>query len=556
MLHIDLIESTILHEPLKRLISAMLPTENYDSVYFVETLKSLERYIQLDELSAEYYVMINIFKQLEKLVTGNLEYSPIVTRESVEIILQSNAMALVRNPMVNFGQVLAIEGYETNLEIKTNATAGAKLLFKRTLELYDTCFEMAQPSCEAISFIPALKEALMLNVAEQSIRAQAKIINSEIRVGRTLYSGVQGWFEYIKVIDIELGARLEDGDDTLVRVDSLDKGLAMLSSLSEMFQPLAKYGLPPMDTATPMLRHRLVIICANENVGKTKFAVNCIGKLLAEGKKVLMMCGENHVNLAWAQILSNYIYQKHGIYITDGKLADMSTLSEDNQKLVVACAAEISENGNLILKDSFTYDKFYSELVAEYERSKFDAVFIDHTMALVGKGDQYTNLGDLAVQARRFKKDYPCYLQILSHLSVIAKEALSKGKKIESSPTKGNGTLSAEADEIFILIDNEKLASEGLLGIYNYKRRNAPRVLEDMIVKKKFNISSFEWDDKFQGSVTGLDIEAEKAMEAINDYYDEENLEVEEDEELDITSEQHNNSFFGNEEVSIDITES
>lgn len=523
-MYFELIGSDTMQEPLNHLIGGLLPTENYDSQYFVEILQGINKYIRLEEFSGHYYALMAILKQLEKLTMSNLKYEPVVARSSVEMALQSNIYSLIRNNNVRMYDLLSINGYETNLDIEANVEPAARLLFKSTMELYDTCFNLNQKSSEALSYLPALKEAAIINVAVQSVQVQSRILSSEFRLGRKIYAGPQGWLEFNRETNTELENRITESDDNgTIRLDNLDVAMSRLKELNDMFVPLSKYGLPPMDSITPMLRHRLVVLCANENVGKTMFAINCVGNLLADGKKVLFMCGENANVLTQAKITANYIYKKFGVYITDAMIAHMDELSVEQQKLIIQATADIVEGGKLTLVDAFHYDTVYEELVAEYERSNFDAVFIDHSMALLGKGDQYTNIGNLAVGLRRFKKDYPCYVQVLSHLSVVAKDALTRGKKIENSPTKGNGTLSAEADEILILIDNEKLAKENLLGIYNYKRRNAPRILDDMIVKKKFNISSFEWSDDIQGSVTGLDIEADKAIEEINSLYDSDN---------------------------------
>ena len=530
-MYFELIGSDVMQEPLNHLIGGVLPTENYEPDYFVEILQGIDKYIKLEEFSGAYYALMAILKQLEKLAVSNLKYDPIVARESVELALQSNIYSLIRNENVRMYDLLSINGYETNLDIETNVEPAARLLFKTTIELYDTCFNLKQKSSEALSYLPALKEAAIINVAVQSVQVQSRILSSEFKIGRKIYAGPQGWLEFNRETNTELENRISEVDNNgVIRLDNLDLAISRLGELNEMFVPLSKYGLPPMDTATPMLRHRLVVICANENVGKTMFATECAGNLLADGKKVLFMCGENANALTQAKITANYIYKKFGVYITDAMIAHMYQLSAEQQKLIIQATADIADGGKLILVDAFHYDTIYEELVAEYERSHFDAVFIDHSMALLGKGDQYTNIGNLAVGARRFKKDYPCYVQVLSHLSVIAKDALAKGKKVENSPTKGNGTLSAEADEILILIDNEQLSKENLLGIYNYKRRNAPRILDDMVVKKKFNISSFEWSDEIQGSVTGLDIEADKAIEEINNLYDSEENDEDSDE--------------------------
>lgn len=55
-------------------------------------------------------------------------------------------------------------------------------------------------------------------------------------------------------------------------VDSVDKASTLLNSLKDRFIPIAKYGIPEIDgegefEGTPILRHRLVVVVGNENIG-------------------------------------------------------------------------------------------------------------------------------------------------------------------------------------------------------------------------------------------------------------------------------------------------
>lgn len=519
MLYVNILDDDILKETVNKFISAMLPTRKFDASMYTEVLNTVLKLFPVEEMSGEYYVIFSIFKQIGKLGASVKNYKPVVTRDSVDTIIQANILDLVRRDYVRIEEILTDAGYQTNLEIETNLEAACALLYKRTMKLYDDCFALKQDSREVLSYLPALRDAFVNHVAEQSLRIQSIILTGELKIGRRIFKGTEGWRNHIKYCNLELAQRLEDEDENTIIINGTDVSEKILDKLEELYQPLAPYGLPPMDEQTPMLRHRLVVICANENVGKTKFATNCVGQLLAKKKKVVFMCGENNYSLAYATIMSNYIYRTRGIYITNQMIADKVELPADKLKLLNLCCAEVAEEGLLILRKTFSYDNLYEELVALYEQEEFDALFIDHSMALTGKNTMYENIQALAIQARQFKREYPVYIQILSHLSTIAKEELMKGKEVTNSPTKGNSTLSAEADEIFILINNEILQKQNLLAVANYKRRDAGRVTENMIIRKKFNVASFEWDDKLQNSASGLDVGAEAALKLIDDYH-------------------------------------
>lgn len=518
MLYINMLGDENLQEIIKPMISGLLPTPYYQSEYHSDILSSILDLIPLEEMSGEYYVLFSLFVEINKIKLKTKSTKNLITKQALESVLTNNVYDLVRKEEVRIREIMLGEGYGCNLEIETDILNACKILSKRTLKLYDECFDLRKRSNEVISLLPALKEALIANVAESSLQAQATILNSELKIGRNKYIGSRGWLEFMTMQQSELNSRLDTTDEGVVIMNSIDKAEELLSSLSDLYQPLADYGLPPLDDYTPMLKHRLVVVCADENTGKTKFAVNCAGNLLLKNKKVVYMCGEGTNGATLADFISNYIYKKYGIRMTAQMIAQKDTLPEDKLRLVNLVIAEVA-GVSCILVPSFSYDNIYNELQALYEKEHFDAVFIDHTLALKGNGTIFDNITNLSVQLRNFKKDYPVYIQVLSHLSTIAKEALAKGKTVDSAPTKGNAILSAEADDMLILIKNEILNKQNLLAIYNYKRRSADRIVQNMIVRKKFDVSSFYYDPALQNSIDGIDLTAEQALKDIDEFH-------------------------------------
>lgn len=540
MLYVNILEDDNLQEVLSQIISGLLPTPNYLAEYHTDILTNVLDLIHLDEMSGEYYVMFSLLVEINKIRLKSETKKNLITKQAVESALTNNVYTLVRQDEVRMQEIMLSEGYGCNFDIETDVLNACKLLSKRTMSLYDKCFNMRMRSDEVVSLLPTLKEALLANVAETSLQVQATILNAEMKIGRNKYIGSKGWLDFITSQQTEISKRLESLDEGTIVIDSIDKAEELLNSLEDLYQPLADYDLPPLDDETPMLRHRLVVICADENTGKTRFAINCVGNLLMQNKKVVFMCGENTQSLTLADFLSNYIYKKYGLRLTSKMIAQKNSLPEDKQKLINLATAEIA-TGKLILVSAFSYDTLYNDLQALYEREKFDAVFIDHSLALKGNGTIFDNITQLAIQTRNFKKDFPVYIQVLSHFSTTAKEALAKGKPIESSPTKGNAILSAEADDIFLLIKNEMLDKQNLLAIFNYKRRNAAKVLQHMIVRKKFDVSSFYYDSALQNSIDGIDLTAEQALLDIDKYH---NSNDEEDNETELDGGNNTDSWF------------
>ncbi len=167
-------------------------------------------------------------------------------------------------------------------------------------------------------------------------------------------------------------------------------------------------------------------------------------------------------------------------------------------------------------REAFNYRKAYFEKnpglfgciwfcsqcgIPMFGKYKCDAYIIDHSFALTGgyDGDNgKRNIDNLAKDARNFRKNYPVYLMVLSHPSSYAKEYLSKDKKVNYSATKGSQNLSTDADDVFVLRDNEVLQKEGLLAIENTKRRDASVIHDNIIMRKMFDVSHLEYDEKYQ----------------------------------------------------------
>jgi hypothetical protein len=532
MIKLDILGDEQLSDCLEQLLSGLLPHQQYDPTVFAQILQSTFTYVKLQEMSMEYHVLFSVLLQLNKMNVSMGTFVPKLTRDNFDSIVQTDIDGIVRKPEIEIRSWMVREGYPDNLEIETSLEMAKQKLYARCMELYDRCFERAINSLEALSVLPAYKSAFIASAAESTLKTQAEILQGSVRVGRSTYAGPMDWIEYVRVVQNEVTIRVSEEDENVLHLNSIEKSSKLISELNSLFEGIAKYGIGPLDDETPMLRHRMVVLAANENVGKTTVATNWIGTLLINNRKVVVMGGESAKSLLFAKLLPNYILQKYGKYVTTAHITGLSECPEEIQRLINMAILEIQESGNLIMVDSFSYQGFYDELKALYDVHKFDAVIIDHTLALTGKGNETENISAFSINARRFKKKYPVFMGILSHLSTIAKELLNKGKKVTSSPTRGSSTLSNEADEIFILLKNEMLEKQGLLGLQVYKRR-AEAISDLIILKMIWAQSSYIYDPKYQQGFDSARISSEAALREIAEVYDDEEEEAwDEDEEF------------------------
>lgn len=525
MLHIDVQQDEMLQENLNKVISGVLPHEKYEPNLFMDLTESIFKLINLEEFSGEYYALMSTIKNIGDIKLTIRKYVPRLTREGLDGILQANIIDLVRSPYTRIYDMLTLEGLDTNLDLPETLNRASSLLYSRTMELYDNCMALAKDSNESLTFITALKNSFIYHTAEMSLRLQSQMLNGSIRLGRKTYSGPKDWMIFVNDLNLEINRRISDSGEDYMYLDSIEKSNKLMDESKSSSIPLGNYGLPPIDGGTPMLRHRLVVVSAKENMGKTKFMVNCGVNLFRNKHRVAIMCGETTFAKMHSQLISNYIYKEFGTRISNKEIDKVDDLPDDIRRQVNIARTRIVEEKNIILFESLKYQDLFAQLVNHYERKPFDALFIDHSYALKGSGQAYDNQGMLATALREFKNKYPVYIQILTHLSADAKEQILKGKQVESSPTKGNAALSTEADEIFVLYDNENLRKQGLLAIQNYKRRDEDLVIVPMVVRKQFDVSAFHWDEKLQNNMNPQAIQMDKLLDA----YAEDDLDDEDD---------------------------
>ena len=105
---------------------------------------------------------------------------------------------------------------------------------------------------------------------------------------------------------------------------------------------------------------------------------------------------------------------------------------------------------------------------------------------------------------------------VTSHPSSLAKDSAKKGNATQDSPTKGSQNLSTEADEVLYLRDNETLIKQNLILLENTKRRNAGRIVEPVILQKKFEVNAFIYDASLQKGESKLGLEREQALDDLD----------------------------------------
>lgn len=509
-----------LRENVDKIISGLLPHDNYTPELFSKLYLEFTKVIQPYEFTGEYFILISIFNQLIKLSNVIPSYKITLTKDSLNQHLNSNIYDLIRKPEVDIRSILIEEGLDINLETETGITDAVNILYTKVIDLYDKCFNMKIDTNECFSLLSSLQNELVNHVMERGLQNQLHILRDSLKIGRKLYAGPVACKEYNEQVNTELDKRLSLADDNITIIDSIDKINAMDAALAQSMEELAVCGIPPIDEETPMMTHWFRVVCAKEGVGKTMFAINSTVNLLLAGKRVVYMCGETDQARLFTKIVSNYICKKYNKFI-DYKIIQNPNrydIPEDILKLIRIAKVEIAESKNLVLVDYFDYTKIYNELKSLYDSLNFDAVVIDHTLALIGGSNltERDRLDMLSNSIRRFKKEYPVFFLVLSHLSANASDDLRNGVRVKDSPTRGSSMLSKDADDLYVMHKDENLENKKLIQIQNYKRREATLIYKYMYIRSRFEVCSYDWDDELQG-VGDMEISDANLEEMIDD---------------------------------------
>lgn len=529
MIDIDLENDDNLQEAVNPFISSLLPHENYNADYFTQNLNVLLKYVHEDEFKLEYRLLVKALLNLNRLKMSLDSFTPELTQEAFENILSNSIYDAITDETLGVREWLQSEGNNTNLDIATVREDAQQKLCMRAIDLYDTCFNLEQDSRTVANNEPALKAALMSSVCRRSLQVQSNIISESYRIGRKKYSGYEDWLKYTATVVSELHRRIADAENSeTFNVDSMEGSINLLNDLSNTFQPIADWGIPPLDNYTPILKHRLVVVVGNENIGKTKFAIDKAVNVIKAGGRVLYMCGESRQSKIYADIIVNYVYKTYETAPGYPMFIRPEHIVDDNcdvnvRKAIRMTIDTISHNSLLALHDAFNYATCYDELVAEYENHPFDMVVIDHSCALIGSygdGSVKAKVDKLAEDCKLFRKKYPVCVLVTSHPSTIAKDDLIKDRPSTGSPTKGSQNLSTDADEVFFLRDNETLKKQGLIKLENTKRRDAG-CADDVILRKMYNVSATVYDSELQTESAIDSLASQEALRALTASIDE-----------------------------------
>lgn len=493
----------ILCENLNHVLSGLLPHQNYNPDNFGRLYPTLKSVLPMANVRGLYYalfVVLDKYYALQMAVNED-NFQVRITRERFEKALANNLPDLVLEPQLLVKELMNEEGKSGDISIPTIQNEAMGIVYEKSLALYDSCLELEQSYEDSMAYIIDLRDSIKANVIETGMQMQRAIVSVGMKYGRHFYRGTSGWVDFVKQLVREVSELDINSDDDL-DCNSLEVLPKTEAHAVEISEALAGYGIPQLDDATPMLQHRLVILVARENTGKTKVITHWIASLIRAGVKPYFACGESQPPAIFMQIVSSYIYQEYGLYFTESDLTGegYNSLTEEDKQIVQTAKARVAVSG-VVISNSLEYDNVYATLTEKY-RSGCRAFFIDHSQSLRGRrgrkiGDLVTSL---ALDCREFKNTFAAYVCITSHPSTNLKDMLQKDqtKDMHQSPTAQSSTPSQEADELFILNETDYLRKQNLLQWIVFKRRGAA-VPPSFYIRKLFHVASYQYDPNVQG---------------------------------------------------------
>lgn len=524
MIKFDFQDDAEFIETVNSMISCLLPHENYNGKYFSDILEKLLGFVRIEEMPCHYGVLTTVLESMKKIVVLDEDFTPSLDRASFDRFLGAGIQDYID---VNSREVttwLTGIGEVLNLDIPKDNERAKEVLYSMSMELYETCLNLSIDTSSYPTLILTMREAFKANAIMEGQIVLRNILGKGLWVGKKKYKGLDDFLSYSLEYINEIRYRLdEEGDDNTIVLDDLSKAKKIMDMNKQQSQALGKYGIPEMDDFTPMLRHRLVVIAATENTGKTLFSTHLTATLLLEGKTVVYMCGEAPENQILNKILPSYIFRKYGKFISETQCMGSEEIDPEHDRLIKIAMKEIVESGNFIFRGSFTYDDCGQELIDLYQKKKFDAVFIDHSASMVrAPGSKLFSEKDCidcaAVQLRNFKKKFPVFVCVTSHPSFEAAKEIEKFKCIKTaSPTRSSGVLSKEADEVFFMYRTEELNKQNKIAFQITKRRLARVPINHIYLKVNYVSYMFNYNDEDQSNDESL-VKKERLIEEINNF--------------------------------------
>lgn len=224
------------------------------------------------------------------------------------------------------------------------------------------------------------------------------------------------------------------------------------------FNQLGKYGIPPLDVDSSMLKNRSCLNLSTMPSTLRYFMCHCIGELIANNHKVVVFCSPSDFNKVQDLVVKNV---SHRLSKSKEQVIDMIKLKK-----------------RLLLK-SINYHINYLELI-QLCVSKYEGFFFDLTSV------KFKNIEDLESMfktIKRFKNDYSIYFQINMTTDMSSRNRIIKNELTEYNNLK-EVKLASLVDCCNFISTNKRINKKSnIVVLYNLKKGKKKPLIGFLVLK-------------------------------------------------------------------------
>lgn len=242
------------------------------------------------------------------------------------------------------------------------------------------------------------------------------------------------------------------------------------------FNQLGKYGIPPLDIDSSMMKNRSCLNISTMPSTLRNFMCHCIGELISNNHKVVVFCNPGSFKRVKDLVVSNVAHR----------------LNKSKEEI----ESDIQIKKKLLLK-TINYNINYLELIQLF-LNKYEGFFLDLTAV---KFKNINDLENMFATIKRFKNDYAAYFQINIKTDMTTRNKIVKNEISEYSKLK-EFKLASLVDDCNFISTNKKVNNKAnIVVLYNLKKGLKRPLIEFLVLKVSRDFCFFSYYKNNQYSI-------------------------------------------------------
>ena len=473
MREFDYVITSDASEILNKVLSSLLPHENFNGDEASEVLEELFRVLPQSEVYGCHYVFYNILSNLKILKLYRKNVHTALNRGVFEEAVISSAARIINSQGFKLEQFYQlIDQSPPNLHVSSEFEAAMADVADYSLQLYDECFDLAIPTGEGLVQLQLLQEVVRDDLIAQIINLQGIIYNDGYMCKTRFYRGSEDAAlfagEAYHEVDLRMMSTHEKHKRRFVPTTfkTYEEAVKFEETQQNSIRELFTFGWEPIDEMFIPSSADIIAFIAPEGTGKTRLNVYLTLRALMAGNNVCVMCGET-TEIKFKHMLEcAYIFIHSGQKYQPGPkdLINPEIYVGDHPEDLEEFALEIKSArmelygskkfGKLTTVPTICYEESYDFMEGLVVTQDINMFVIDHVKSLTNNGawvngrklrDVKQSIDYLLDQEIALAQDYGVAFINFSHPSVDAQNAIEKGKDpgVRAGGMTANTTQSA-----------------------------------------------------------------------------------------------------------------